>query len=49
MASGEIFAAAAWPALAIRLGGRSGGDANLEELTERRWLTVNTEPAHHPY
>jgi benzaldehyde dehydrogenase (NAD) len=31
------------------LGGRSGGDANIEEFTERRWLTVNTEPAHYPY
>ena len=31
------------------LGGRSGGDANIEELTERRWLTVNTAPAHYPY
>jgi benzaldehyde dehydrogenase (NAD) len=31
------------------LGGRSGGDANIEEFTERRWLTVNTAPAHYPY
>jgi benzaldehyde dehydrogenase (NAD) len=31
------------------LGGRSGGDSNLDEFTERRWLTVNTEPAHYPY
>ena len=31
------------------LGGRSGGDANLEEFTERRWLTVNPAPAHYPY
>ena len=31
------------------LGGRSGGDANLEEFTERRWLTVNPGPAHYPY
>jgi hypothetical protein len=31
------------------LGGRSGGDANIEDFTERRWLTVNTEPAHYPY
>jgi benzaldehyde dehydrogenase (NAD) len=31
------------------LGVRSGGDANIEEFTERRWLTVNTEPAHYPY
>jgi benzaldehyde dehydrogenase (NAD) len=27
------------------LGGRSGGD----EFTERRWLTVNSEPVHYPY
>jgi acyl-CoA reductase-like NAD-dependent aldehyde dehydrogenase len=26
------------------LGGRSGGDSNLEEFTERRWLTVNPGP-----
>jgi benzaldehyde dehydrogenase (NAD) len=31
------------------LGGRSGGDSNLEEFTERRWLTVNPGPAHYPY
>jgi benzaldehyde dehydrogenase (NAD) len=31
------------------LGGRSGGDANIEEFTERRWLTVNPGPAHYPY
>lgn len=31
------------------LGGRSGGDANLEEFTERRWLTVNPGAAHYPY
>jgi benzaldehyde dehydrogenase (NAD) len=31
------------------LGGRSGGDANLEEFTERRWLTVNSVPVHYPY
>ena len=31
------------------LGGRSGGDANIEEFTERRWLTVNTASAHYPY
>ena len=29
-------------------GGRSGGGASIEEFTERRWLTVNTEPAHYP-
>jgi benzaldehyde dehydrogenase (NAD) len=31
------------------LGGRSGGDANLEEFTERRWLTVNPGRVHYPY
>jgi benzaldehyde dehydrogenase (NAD) len=31
------------------LGGRSGGDANLEEFTERRWLTVNPGVVHYPY
>jgi benzaldehyde dehydrogenase (NAD) len=31
------------------LGGRSGGDANLEEFTERRWMTVTDGPAHYPY
>ena len=31
------------------LGGRSGGDANLEEFTERRWLTVNPGAVHYPY
>jgi benzaldehyde dehydrogenase (NAD) len=31
------------------LGGRSGGDANIEEFTERRWLTVNSVPVHYPY
>jgi benzaldehyde dehydrogenase (NAD) len=31
------------------LGGRSGGDSNLEEFTQRRWLTVNPGPAHYPY
>jgi benzaldehyde dehydrogenase (NAD) len=31
------------------LGGRSGGDANLEEFTERRWLTVNPGTVHYPY
>jgi hypothetical protein len=24
-------------------------DANVEEFTERRWLTVNTTPARYPY
>ena len=31
------------------LGGSSGGDANIEEFTERRWLTVTPGPAHYPY
>ena len=31
------------------LGGRSGGDANIEEFTERRWLTVTDGPTHYPY
>jgi benzaldehyde dehydrogenase (NAD) len=31
------------------LGGRAGGDSNLEEFTERRWLTVAGGPAHYPY
>jgi acyl-CoA reductase-like NAD-dependent aldehyde dehydrogenase len=31
------------------LGGRSGGDANLEEFTERRWLTLNPGQVHYPY
>jgi len=31
------------------LGGRSGGDSNIGEFTERRWLTVNPGPAHYPY
>jgi benzaldehyde dehydrogenase (NAD) len=30
-------------------GGQSGGDANIEEFTERRWLTVTPGPAHYPY
>ena len=31
------------------LGGRAGGDANLEEFTERRWLTLNPGPVHYPH
>jgi benzaldehyde dehydrogenase (NAD) len=31
------------------VGGRSGGDSNLEEFTERRWLTVNPGSVHYPY
>ncbi|QMU71349.1 aldehyde dehydrogenase family protein [Streptacidiphilus sp. P02-A3a] len=31
------------------LGGRAGGDANLDEFTERRWRTVTGTPVHYPY
>jgi benzaldehyde dehydrogenase (NAD) len=31
------------------LGGRAGGDSNLEEFTERRWRTVASSPVHYPY
>ncbi len=31
------------------LGGRAGGDANLEEYTERQWRTVTSSPVHYPY
>ncbi|MEO3859532.1 aldehyde dehydrogenase family protein [Acrocarpospora sp. B8E8] len=31
------------------LGGRSGGDSNLEEFTYRRWLTTTDQPVHYPY
>jgi benzaldehyde dehydrogenase (NAD) len=31
------------------LGGRSGGESNIEEFTERRWMTVTDGPAHYPY
>ncbi|HTJ31903.1 MAG TPA: aldehyde dehydrogenase family protein [Dactylosporangium sp.] len=31
------------------LGGRSGGDTNLEEFTQRRWLTTTDRPVHYPY
>jgi benzaldehyde dehydrogenase (NAD) len=31
------------------LGGRSGGDANIEEFTQRRWMTITPGPAHYPY
>jgi benzaldehyde dehydrogenase (NAD) len=31
------------------IGGRSGGDSNIEEFTQRRWLTVTPGPAHYPY
>jgi benzaldehyde dehydrogenase (NAD) len=31
------------------LGGRAGGDSNLDEFTERRWRTVASSPVHYPY
>ncbi|MEO8229143.1 MAG: aldehyde dehydrogenase family protein [Chloroflexota bacterium] len=31
------------------LGGRAGGEANLEEFTERRWISVQRTPVHYPY
>jgi benzaldehyde dehydrogenase (NAD) len=31
------------------LGGRSGGEANLEEFTERRWIGVQRTPVEYPY
>jgi benzaldehyde dehydrogenase (NAD) len=31
------------------LGGRSGGESNLHEFTELRWVTVQHEPVHYPY
>lgn len=31
------------------MGGRSGGAANLEEFTERRWISVQRTPVHYPY
>ena len=30
-------------------GGRFGGDANLEELTQWRWITEQREPASYPF
>jgi benzaldehyde dehydrogenase (NAD) len=30
-------------------GGRAGGDANLEEFTERRWVSVQRAPSQYPY
>lgn len=36
-------------ARASGLGGRSGGDSNLWEFTEQRWLTVAPGPVHYPY
>jgi benzaldehyde dehydrogenase (NAD) len=31
------------------LGGRSGGEANLEEFTERRWISLQRTPVQYPY
>ena len=31
------------------MGGRSGGEANLEEFTERRWIGVQRGPVEYPY
>ncbi|MFF6959881.1 aldehyde dehydrogenase family protein [Streptomyces sp. NPDC008317] len=31
------------------LGGRSGGESNLHEFTQLRWLTVQSTPVHYPY
>jgi benzaldehyde dehydrogenase (NAD) len=31
------------------LGGRSGGEANLEEFTERRWVSLQRQPVEYPY
>jgi benzaldehyde dehydrogenase (NAD) len=31
------------------LGGRSGGDSNLEEFTEKRWISVQTGQVEYPY
>jgi benzaldehyde dehydrogenase (NAD) len=31
------------------LGGRSGGDANLEEFTERRWVSLQRAAVEYPY
>jgi benzaldehyde dehydrogenase (NAD) len=31
------------------LGGRSGGESNLEEFTERRWVSLQRAPAEYPY
>ncbi len=30
-------------------GGRQGGESNLEEFTERRWVSVQRAPAQYPY
>lgn len=31
------------------MGGRAGGEANLEEFTERRWISIQRTPVHYPY
>ncbi len=31
------------------MGGRSGGEANLEEFTERRWISLQRTPVQYPY
>jgi benzaldehyde dehydrogenase (NAD) len=31
------------------LGGRAGGDANLEEFTERRWVSLQRAAVEYPY
>ena len=31
------------------IGGRSGGEANLEEFTERRWIGLQRAPVEYPY
>ncbi len=31
------------------LGGRSGGEANLDEFTERRWISLQRTPVQYPY
>ena len=31
------------------LGGRAGGESNLEEFTERRWVTLQRAKSEYPY
>ena len=31
------------------LGGRAGGDSNLEEFTERRWVSLQRARSEYPY
>jgi len=31
------------------LGGRAGGDANIEEFTETRWISVQRGQVEYPY